>query len=1084
MKFDTLPIKMQSSNQYSRPAGNMGLSLEVKRSSKSQETSKVVKQKILSPQANQIMKSRDKHKMESPFGQRYLDQQHELKWRTGDRLIFQSNSSKNFQEPLIGKQANKNDELVKHMSNLPGYLQRVEKGENHQENALNFGVLDWERLEKWKYKKPSLARGNTSSGSNSSFKAGGSVTLSTLVQSKSLAPNKKLPPSHHPHVKPSLQGSFSQVVKQSRRKVIQQGFENASRNTTDRQRNPHQTDKSSGRNRSEIKFDRGKRKDSDQKITSEKETSLSGVRKRECSHPSKNKKSAQNSLVTNKVEELQASGYYLDQKHCPVEHKSIILLLPKHSPRKSHSEMVQTSEPRTSVDGKPREANWESFSDGFSGKSFSEVVQTSEPETSLAGKPRESNWESFSDGFSSEEVLSAELCSEIPQSCPLPIGVETSSQLGIMPHSLIHAQSIGLSNDASCTFLFSNETPTIPFEGKCIYENASGVKPSSENGIDNSKRLDHETTEPAAMKGRHSAPNHRFSFSLGRISRSLSFMESSADPQLNSTYPTVKPGLVRSEASDCFSYEEVHSPEITHTCQLPVGVETNTESDKKRHRLTSDQSTELSSDAPCMFTCPNETPNTPSNANAIRASRRLDQESTELESVKGRHPSLNGRFNFSLGRMNRSSSSKAGLTAPQLSSTYATVKSGPVGSEVSDSLDNANRTKASIHSRSRSSPLRRLLLDPLLKARVMNPHHSAETIQSMTASLNWTSEVISSTESLQDKMHDASTVHALLQLTIKNGLPLFKLIVNNNNILIAMKKVTQSGKDDTSSIYTFYSVREIKKSSSWINHGHKGKSCGFGYNIVGQMNIFSSHFPDLTVQISKGQFIMRESVLYGVDLRQADLEIPELVPNMELAAVIVKIPIGDSSDDGDQRNKGKEFSLEDIKGETKKFNSTEVILPVGVHSLPNKGAPSPLIERWKSGGSCDCGGWDVGCKFQILTNEDRSCKLPGPSISCSNPDHFSLFNQGGARGNTPIFSLAPFKKGIYSVEFSASISLLQAFSVCVAVITSQKSFDFSEVNNLCDAKLLRESTLTPAKVQGEVPTKYVFSPPPSPVGRV
>ncbi|CAA6669434.1 unnamed protein product [Spirodela intermedia] len=43
------------------------------------------------------------------------------------------------------------DELIKHMSNVPCYLQRMEKGKGGtlQEKALNFGVLDWRRLERW-----------------------------------------------------------------------------------------------------------------------------------------------------------------------------------------------------------------------------------------------------------------------------------------------------------------------------------------------------------------------------------------------------------------------------------------------------------------------------------------------------------------------------------------------------------------------------------------------------------------------------------------------------------------------------------------------------------------------------------------------------------------------------------------------------------------------------------------------------------------------------------------------------------------------------------------------------------------------
>lgn len=41
---------------------------------------------------------------------------------------------------------------MKYMSKLPGYLQRVESGEESvQSNVLNVGVLDWGRLEKWKH---------------------------------------------------------------------------------------------------------------------------------------------------------------------------------------------------------------------------------------------------------------------------------------------------------------------------------------------------------------------------------------------------------------------------------------------------------------------------------------------------------------------------------------------------------------------------------------------------------------------------------------------------------------------------------------------------------------------------------------------------------------------------------------------------------------------------------------------------------------------------------------------------------------------------------------------------------------------
>ncbi|XP_057511971.1 uncharacterized protein LOC130794142 isoform X2 [Actinidia eriantha] len=1033
---------MRSSNQFLRPVGDVGFSSEVKTSARPpQKTSKVVKQKIPSPQANQIPKSPNNQNVGGPFGQS-IDRHQESRRRATDGLFFQPKSSKSSQKPLTGRKTNKNDEIIKHMSNLPGYLQQVDKGENLQEKALNFGVLDWESLEKWKHKKHTPPRGNTnasSSGSISSFKIEGSRAHSGTIQCKSLDPLKKQLPSHCHRLNASHEEGFFHDVKEARRKVTQQDFEPALRYTLDEKRNPHRTNKCSGRNHSVVKFETGRREDSHQNIISEKDISSSGLRKHEFTRPSKDGKNAQDSGVTNRVEELQASECYFGLKHFPDEYGSAVLLLPQHSPQKKCSEKVPTSEPGKSFDGKPREANRDSLSDGRS----------------------------------SEEVLYAELYSDIRHSCPLPIGVETSTEPGMRPNSLSQAQSMGLSKDTSCAFLCSNETPPILSPRKFINENASSRKTSSENGIDASKGLDNQTTEPAAVKGRHSSPTHRFSFSLGRISRSLSFKESSANPRLSSTYATVKSGPVMSEACNRLSSEEVHSGKFYE-------VETNTASDVRQSRLTGAQSMDLSCDDSCKFPCPNEAPNTTSRANAIGISKRLDQDATEA--VKGRHPILNRRFSFGLGRMSRSFSFKEGSTVPQLSSTYATIKSGPVRSEGTDSLDNAERNKTNINSRAKSSPLRRLL-DPLLKARVTNPHHSTETIQSLTGNLKLASKFIGSTEYHQDKKNETSTIHAILYVTMKNGFPAFKLVANNNNdILVAVKRLIAPGKDNAWLIYTFYSVCEIKKKTgSWIHQGYKGKTCGFGYNAVGQMKFSTSHCPDLTVQHSEDQFTVRESVLY----REGDLEIPAVVANRELAAVIVKIPSRNSSYDGDHKNEGRGFI------ETEKFNSTTVILPGGVHGLPNKGAPSSLIERWKSGGSCDCGGWDVGCKLRILTNEDHSCKLPIPSVSCSNSDHFDIFTLGGAIGKKPIFSLSTAKKGIYSVEFDASISLLQAFAICVEVVSSQKSFDLSKAKNPPETKLLPESTLTginrvnaPTEVPGEVPAKYVPPPPPSPVGRV
>lgn len=87
--------------------------------------------------------------------------------------------------------------------------------------------------------------------------------------------------------------------------------------------------------------------------------------------------------------------------------------------------------------------------------------------------------------------------------------------------------------------------------------------------------------------------------------------------------------------------------------------------------------------------------------------------------------------------------------------------------------------------------------------------------------------------------------------------------------------------------------------------------------------------------------------------------------------------------------------------------------------------------------------------------------------------------------------MLPIEKGIYSIEFSPSISLVQAFFICVTVISCQKSSDLAEQINMSKEKFLQECRNTDdgmkkirTTVLGEAPVKYTPCPPVSPVGRV
>ncbi|XP_047332067.1 uncharacterized protein LOC124935694 isoform X2 [Impatiens glandulifera] len=407
------------------------------------------------------------------------------------------------------------------------------------------------------------------------------------------------------------------------------------------------------------------------------------------------------------------------------------------------------------------------------------------------------------------------------------------------------------------------------------------------------------------------------------------------------------------------------------------------------------------------------------------------EESTPLSepvSAKRSHASPNRLFSLSLGKLSRS------LSYKESKSNDLSVRSGPIASE----------SRTSCHTRAKSSPLRRLL-DPLLK----HSDQSSKNVPPLEGTSNSSEMVL-------------ETVKALLHVSSRNGAPLFKLVVDNSSdIIVAMKRLPNSMKDDCSCVYSFYSVHEIKKKKSgiWLNQWNKERNFGFGFNTIGHMKI-SRLDEELSV---------RESVLYSVDPSLSDEETPELTPNREVAAVITK----------------EELSENEL------LNKTTVVVSAGRHSLPNKGVLLPLVDRWKMCGKCDCGGWDVGCQLRILTskNEDRSSKVYGESF---NPDHLNLFLQGD---NTcemkPIFSLSAMNKGVYSVEFRNSISLLQALFISTAVIGGgggKGLNDSFEAINVSKAKvaedLLSSNELDGAKPRWMTPAKYVPSPPASPVGRV
>lgn len=413
--------------------------------------------------------------------------------------------------------------------------------------------------------------------------------------------------------------------------------------------------------------------------------------------------------------------------------------------------------------------------------------------------------------------------------------------------------------------------------------------------------------------------------------------------------------------------------------------------------------------------------------------------------------------------------------------------------------------------RSRTSPLKRLL-DPLLKPMAARFSHSLESSQKDSSlvnnncrsvngrfsTLNPIKEVerehsvgcspVKTVDSSKDKKHVPSMTQALLRISMKNGLPLFTFAVDqtDSNILAAkVKNLGGSGKDECNRVYTFFTFSEVKKKNgSWMSKSGRSKDPDYVPNAVAQMKAFDSHYYNLTGQNCANSSTMKEFVLFSVKLGLGDAPDTDYQPNDELAAIAVKIPKAISLiNNQHHRSFNNDSQVHDTVRAT-------VVLPGGVHSLPSKGGPSSLLERWKSGGSCDCGGWDLACKLKILAGENQASKKSWSSKAYFADYQFDLFVQGNEQDLRPAFSLTPFENGMCSVAFDSSLSLLQAFAICISLVDSKMPCELSESRNSIEDKIPKETlSVRTEELKGfgklkHIPASYVSYPPVSPVGRV
>ncbi|XP_043716495.1 uncharacterized protein LOC122664644 [Telopea speciosissima] len=241
----------------------------------------------------------------------------------------------------------------------------------------------------------------------------------------------------------------------------------------------------------------------------------------------------------------------------------------------------------------------------------------------------------------------------------------------------------------------------------------------------------------------------------------------------------------------------------------------------------------------------------------------------------------------------------------------------------------------------------------------------------------------------------------------------------------------------------------------------------------------------------------------------------DLHPYLEVAAIVVQVPFQKRESLKDKEGVcGKaspnlfDLSLVDQRSDDAPHNispaKVKAVTSTGTHGLPSTkdgGGPSPLLDRWRSGGGCDCGGWDMACPLIVFGN-----------ASIPNVGHHHLGNRmplelfvQGAKEKMPALTMNLIDEGQYLVDFHAQLSTLQAFSICVAILHSAADCTGSgqertrqrlqcnslkllleeEVRFLIEAVAEEEKRKATKKLE-EIPPppSFVVNPPFSPIARV
>lgn len=103
-----------------------------------------------------------------------------------------------------------------------------------------------------------------------------------------------------------------------------------------------------------------------------------------------------------------------------------------------------------------------------------------------------------------------------------------------------------------------------------------------------------------------------------------------------------------------------------------------------------------------------------------------------------------------------------------------------------------------------------------------------------------------------------------------------------------------------------------------------------------------------------------------------------LHPDLEIAAIVIQVPFGKRKSlkykCGAKINNKVQAEPLDFSEKKEALDispaKVKVVTASGNHGFPSGDSrgPSPLLDRWRLGGGCDCGGWDMACPLSVLDN--------------------------------------------------------------------------------------------------------------------